>query len=103
MGSQTLYRRHENTTTQTPAVAQLQLKSGEIWGSPGRWGVYPCVRAYFGQLASGQKGVEFATVIPHDPKYSSPWEAHWVHPYTSGVLLNSQGFAVIAAKIVKIV
>src|SRR5208282_688184 len=98
-----IYFRRQNLTTQTPAVAQIQKASGEIWGAPAQQSIFACVKAYIGNLPVGQNGIEFTTPIPHDPNYSTPWEAHWYHGYTPGVRLNSQGFAYIPATVVKIV
>ena len=98
-----LYHRIQNDSTQTPAIAQLQKTSGEIWGAPRKGGTLPSVKAYYGSLPSNEKGIEFVTPVPCDPKYSSPVEAHWYHPHTLGVQLNSKGFAFIPATVVKIV
>jgi len=98
-----IYFRRENLRTQTPADAQRQKASGEIWGAPAQQSIFACVKAYIGNLPANVKGIEFITPIPHDPNYSTPWEAHWYHGYTPGVRLNGQGFAYIPATVVKIV
>lgn len=97
-GPPQIYHRVE-TPTQTAAVARMQERSGQVWGQPARWSSIPSVKAYFGPLPNGRRGIEFTTQVPHDPKYSDPYEARWYHPHTPGVTLNGQGFAVIPATV----
>lgn len=97
--AQQVYHRVETPTFQTPAVARMQAQSGEVWGQPARWSSIPSVKAYFGPLPNGQRGIEFTTPVPHDPRYSYPFEARWYYPHTPGVTLNNQGFAVIPATV----
>jgi len=99
-----VYCRYESPT-QTKQIAQLQVQSGEIWGSgkgPPNTNNVPSVKAYVGPLPPNQRGIEFTTPIPPDRKSSSPKEARWYHPQTPGVILNRQGYAVIPANVLKI-
>jgi hypothetical protein len=102
-GNTGLYHRKFNPFTQTRSDALKQQASGEIWGKPARGSNIPCVKAYFGGLPPLQQGIEFHTSIPHDPRFSTPFEARWYHPHTSGVKLNAQGYAVIPATVIRIV
>jgi hypothetical protein len=86
--------------TQTIEDAKKQTKSGEIWGSPGRYNCSPCVRAYKGPLETDMRGIEFETEIAVHPGSSTPIEVYWYFPHTPGVeqrLYNSDVFACIAA------
>ena len=93
------------TSTQTPADAQLQIKSGEIWGKEARGSNLPCVKAYRNQLPATEKGVEFTTPLPPQRGSGSPIEARWYYGFTPGVVLkqdsNNVDYAVIPAKITK--
>ncbi|MBV1797148.1 hypothetical protein [Siccirubricoccus sp. G192] len=91
-----IYHRVE-TPTQTAATARKQALSGEVWGRPARGSGIPSVKAYFGPLVPGQRGIEFTTPVPHDPNYSYPFEARWYYGHTPGVQLNNYGFAFIPA------
>lgn len=93
-----VYHRVE-TPTQTAAVARMQARSGEVWGQPARGSNLPCVKAYFGPLPNGRRGIEFTTTVPHDPRFGDPVEARWYHGWTPGVRLNNHGFAVIPATV----
>jgi hypothetical protein len=54
--------------TQTPDVARLQQRSGEIWGRTPKGGLEPTVQAYRGPLPEGARGIEFFTdVVPNSP------------------------------------
>jgi hypothetical protein len=86
------FHRLRNPTTQTDAVALLQVQSREIWGSTARWSHVPTVRAYVGPLPSQAAGIEFTTPIP--PSRMSNGNAFW-YPGDLGVRTNSRGFAVI--------
>lgn len=92
------YHRLESPT-QTIQVALQQMKSREIWGRAHRQnGAFPCVKAYPGELPESKRGIQFIADIPHDPRFSSPFESRWYHPHTSGVLsrtINEDDFAVI--------
>jgi hypothetical protein len=71
------------STTQTPAIAVLQVLSGEIWGRTPNGGNYPTVQAYPWKL-NGRRGIEFTTQIqPHS--MSAPHEARWYLGLTPGV------------------
>ncbi|NJM76075.1 MAG: hypothetical protein HC852_10125 [Acaryochloridaceae cyanobacterium RU_4_10] len=63
-----IYHRLESPT-QTPAIAQLQKKSMELWGSPPH-NTYqsdiPKVKAYEGSLPKRARGIEFTTDIEPD-------------------------------------
>ena len=88
--------------TQTPAVALLQVSSGEIWGGiPRNGGLEPTVQAYPYALAAEKRGIEFTTGIrPH--AMSSPIEARWYLTLTPGVLRrqkNGNDYACITATI----
>jgi hypothetical protein len=75
--------------TQTPAIAVLQVLSGEIWGKTPRYGFEPTVQAYAGRLAA-HRSIEFTTEIaPHT--MGSPLEARWYLRSTPGVQLRQKG------------
>jgi hypothetical protein len=97
-----LYHRLENPYTQTRADASKQKGSGQLWGSSGNFGAYPCVRAYLGPLKPNDHGIEFTTTIPHDSRYSTPSEAQWYYPQTPKVQINPQGFAWIPITVTRI-
>jgi len=86
------------TDTQTPAVALLQVLSGEVWGRTPQYGFEPTVQAYAGKL-NGRRGIEFVTgVAPHPT--GSPFEARWYLTQTPGVELpqkEGEDFACIKA------
>jgi hypothetical protein len=87
--------------TQTPKDALLQIKSGEIWGTVSRYGVYPTVRAYPKKL-DGNRGIEFTTEIAPDRYSSTPNEARWYLGVTPNVLrrnFNSIEYACITASV----
>src|SRR5262245_25454403 len=94
------YHRLESPT-QTTLDAQQQAQSGEIWGTVHRpGGLFPSVKAYPNSIPVSTRGIEFSTPIPHDPNYSSPAEARWLHPHTTGVIFRQVGgidYAVIPA------
>ena len=69
------YHRLESPT-QSPALAQQQKASGEVWGHPSRYSFLPKVRAYEGPLPAGEKGIEFETDVDPDPG-SPPGKAVW--------------------------
>lgn len=97
-GKPQVYHRVE-TPSQPAAVARMQEQSGQVWGRPARGSSIPSVKAYFGPLPNGRRGIEFTTPVPHDPRFSYPFEARWYYPHTLGVTLNGQGFAVIPATV----
>jgi hypothetical protein len=92
------FHRLRNATTQSEAVALLQVQSREIWGSAARWSYVPTVRAYVGPLPPHATGIEFMTPVP--PSRVSNGNAFWYqgHP---GVRTNSRGFAVVQATVIK--
>jgi hypothetical protein len=76
------------STTQTPAIAVLQVRSGEIWGRTSRYGDCPAVKAYPWRL-DGRRGIEFTTPIqPHS--MSAPHEARWYLGLTPEVELRQK-------------
>ena len=79
------YHRLESPT-QTPADAEGQESSGEIWGHAPRYGTVPRVKAYEGPLPPGQRGVEFETDYPPDPG-DPPGKASW-GPKNAGVTVD---------------
>jgi hypothetical protein len=84
--------------TQTPAIAVLQVRSGEIWGKTPRYGFEPVVQAYAGSL-TGRRGIEFTTQIKPHPN-SAPHHAYWYLTRTPGVELrrkNCEDYASIKA------
>jgi hypothetical protein len=87
--------------SQTPAVALIQMASGEIWGKTPRGGFVPTVQAYAGALPSAERGIEFTTaILPHP--MGSPFEARWYLGHTPGVQLRQNGgedFASITATV----
>ena len=77
-----MYHRKESPT-QTISDAVEQVKTGEVWGGPGRQGRLTAVRAYTGEL-SGVRGIEFLTSVV--PEFGGgPLEAHWYLGKTAGV------------------
>lgn len=87
--------------TQTPAIALLQVASGEIWGSTPRGGLEPTVQAYPWRLPDGGRGIEFTTPTRPYPM-SSPLEARWYLTLTPGVMLrqqNGKDYACITATV----
>ena len=75
----------KESPTQTFEIAQIQKRSGEIWGRPGRLnGLFPTVRAYKKPLCLGEPagadcddsdGIEFMAVAR--PSISPGGIAHW--------------------------
>lgn len=89
--------------TQTAAIAVLQVNSGEIWGQSARGSDIPSVKAYRKALPSGERGIEFTTVVAPQVGSGTPYEAHWYYPNTPGVqhkTKDSQDYAVITAAVV---
>jgi hypothetical protein len=76
------------SSTQTPADAVLQERSGEIWGKTPRYGFEPAVKAYAGRLVR-RRGIEFTTEIAPHPT-GSPLEAYWYLTRTPGVELRQK-------------
>lgn len=91
----------EEATYQTPADAKMQVASGEVWGSKGRYGFEPTVRAYPWPLRAGVRGIQFTTTIAPDDE-SSPNMTRWYLTKTPGVQLrvkNGEDFACITAAV----
>lgn len=86
------------STTQSKAVAAMQVASKEIWGRTARGGMGPAVKAYAGTL-DHRNGIEFSTdIAPH--KGGTPLEAKWYVDHTQGVeerLSGEERFACIKA------
>lgn len=81
------FYRLNNGGGQTPAVAKLQIASGEIWGkTPKNGGMEPTVQAYAGQLPRPD-GIEFTTDIEPHPN-GTPIEVRWYLTKTPGVQLR---------------
>ena len=78
------------TSTQTPAVALLQVTSQEIWGTPARGSDIPSVKAYRNSLPAGQRGIEFMTPVHPQKGSGTPYETRWYYPHTPGVLLRTR-------------
>jgi hypothetical protein len=78
------------STTQTPAIAILQVLSGEIWGKTPVGGFGPVVQAYPWKLRLGERGIEFTTEVAPHPM-GSPFEARWYLNLTPGVELRQKG------------
>jgi hypothetical protein len=76
------------SSTQTPAIAVLQVRSGEIWGRAPKNGLCPTVQAYPWRL-NGHRGIEFTTQIPPH-SMSAPHEARWYLGFTPGVELRQK-------------
>lgn len=70
------YHRKASSATQSLKTAALQVTSDQIWGYPPRGSMIPAVQAYTVPLPSGQKGIEFTTVVSPDPG-SPPGQAYW--------------------------
>ena len=92
------FHRLRNATTQSDAEALLQQQSQEIWGLAARWSNLRSVKAYVGSLPINAEGIEFMT--PVAPSHRCPYNVFW-YEGAQGVLLNPQGYVVIAATIVK--
>ena len=71
------------SSTQTPAIAVLQVRSGEIRGKTPKDGLYPTVQAYPWRL-DGRRGIECTTQI-QPQSMSAPHEARWYLGLTPGV------------------
>ena len=65
--------------TQSDEVAELQVKSQEMWGRPRQGSDIPQVQAYTGPLPPGEKGVEFITTVAPD-RNLAPGHARWTGP-----------------------
>ena len=93
------YHRQESPT-QTPAIAVIQVTSGEIWGDVPRGGRWPTVQAYPLPLPADCRGVQFTSDIQPYP-YGAPHEARWYLGITPGVLkregVGGKEFACITA------
>ena len=49
-------------------------RSGELWGKPARaGGGEPTAKAYSGPLQGGEKGFEFFTFAPPNPRHGPMW------------------------------
>jgi len=96
-----IFRRVETPDLQTPAVAIMQVNTGEIWGRISRHGKSPCVKAYAGPLESNVRGIEFTTsTCPHPDQ--GPLHVNWYHPDTPKVALrqkDGEDFACIDANV----
>ena len=91
-----IYHRVETPTFQTPAHALQQVTSQEVWGrARGNGGAFLCVKAYWGPLPAGRRGVEFTTPVP--PTHANPNTALWVHGYHPDILLRRKGTEDFAA------
>src|ERR1700683_2574632 len=101
-----VYHRLGNESSQTFAIGQLQQISGRILGKAANYGSKPCVKAYIGILPIGASGIEFTTIVPHAPRFSTPWRANWFYPATPGVGLiriSQDDYAWIPATVIKVV
>lgn len=81
------------SSSQTPSVAALQQRTGEIWGSYNRdlmggRSPIPSVDAYVGPLPDGIRGIEFTTDVPPD-RDTPPWAARWTGP-RDGVIVEGE-------------
>lgn len=83
MSSSDRFHRIESST-QTEEIARLQVSTGEIWGTCGRYGYTITVKAYPGAI-SERRGVEFTTDIEPEPNAGAPNMARWYYPDTKGV------------------
>jgi hypothetical protein len=92
------FHRLRNATTQSDAVALLQQQSQEVWGRAARWSSLRSVKAYVGSLPINAEGIEFMTFVA--PSHGYPHNVFW-YEGTQGVTVNSQGYVVISATIVK--
>jgi len=78
-----IYCRKE-TKYQTPVDALLQVKTGEIWGTCGRFNYGPTVRGYAHPLAQGERGIDFTTEIQPEPN-QGPLHVNWYADRTPGI------------------
>ena len=101
MSAHDLFHRVETPRFQTPEVALLQEKSGEIWGRTAKWSHTPSVKAYTGLLLN-RRGIEFTTETEPQFDRGSPYEVRWFLNDTPGVLLrckDGEDFACVVANI----
>ena len=93
------YHRLESPT-QTPHVAMLQQRTGEIWGCAAQFSNIPSVKAYRGALPVGARGIEFTTVVaPHSQTH--PTLLRWLET-TPGVCPTPKpGFVSILVVVTK--
>jgi RHS repeat-associated protein len=75
------------SSTQTPADAAKITSSGELWGKAPAGSNTPQVKAYYGTLPVGARGIEFTTAVPADPSSGHPTNARWL-PGMPGVRLD---------------
>ena len=74
--------------TQSNEVADLQVKSQEMWGRPRRGSDIPQVQAYTGPLPKNAKGIEFVTHVKPDDSLP-PGQARWTGP-RQGVTIKDE-------------
>jgi hypothetical protein len=82
------------SSTQTSAVAKMQIGSCELWGGPPNSPI-PCAKAYRNALPTAKQGIEFTTLARPCPGNGTPYEARWYYPKNPSVRRNSLGYAVI--------
>lgn len=74
--------------TQSPETAELQTRSGEIWGTTAKFALKPTVKAYRGPLRPGDRGVEFMTFASPDAG-GAPSSPTWT-PERKGVWTDGE-------------
>ncbi|WP_406218287.1 putative T7SS-secreted protein [Streptomyces decoyicus] len=93
------YHRLFSEKTQSPAVTQQVLESGELWGRESRWGGDPMVQAHRGHIPSNAApgSFEFYTSVEPKPiKNTPPGYVAWELGQQSGVgsvIHNGEEFA----------
>lgn len=88
--------------TQTAAVDQMQVSSGQVCGRPAWGSSFPTVKAYPGPLPAGASGIEFSTTIAPTPGGSTPSMTKW-YQGTSGVINTAPGLVCIPVTVIKVV
>src|SRR5713101_8076733 len=67
------------SSTQTNAVAKMQVGSCELWGGPPNSPI-PSAKAYRNALPTTKRGIEFTTPARPCPGNGTPYEARWYYP-----------------------
>ena len=85
---------------QDTATVVKQILSGELWGSPARWGNSPAVRAYAGTLPPGESGIEFWSF--QAPESPHPYRVYWRTPGRFVTIDNTNEVAKLQVAFVRI-
>lgn len=88
-----IYHR-DRTPTQTVAVDQMMIASGEACGRAAWGSHFPTVQAYWGPLKPGASGIEFETAVQPQAGSCTPSMAYW-YAHTPGVSTKPAGMVCI--------